>query len=394
MNSHFPNPMTFTRPALLLLAATSAAVAGDSKSPVPASTGDWEFSLSAGPAWRQSGELGFRGDSRSAGISIPSFVGGNRLEEPSIGRDDSIGNRTYDDGYVRRDDGTAVDGYTTHWGYQNSGQVNGDEISFHATGFQSIRSDIRTMSAAPDSHRNEQGIAPVLDFSGTYKKEVFGFRPGFSASLAWSPVKFGTTWSDFALSQTRNDFRHDWTDTYNLGGVGDLIPDAPYSGSSSAPGFILENIPDSRELDSVQIGSDHANLTNRISTRFRADHTTISFGPTLERRLNDSWTLQGGLGVSIHWLHWSATQQESLTVTRNGKTKNFASWSDKSSGDEILGGVYFQIGAEWTPENQPWSMKSFLRKDFGNRLSEKVGPSRVTYDVDGFTAAVMVSHAL
>ena len=394
MNPSFPNPMTSVRHTLLLLAMSSSAIAGDAKSPIPASFGDWEFSLSAGPAWRQSGELGFHGGSRSAGIFIPSFVGSNVLEEPPIGRDDGYGNRTYNDGYVRRDGGTPVDGYTTNWGYQNSGQVNGDNISFHATGFQSIRSDVRTVGTAPNSHRNEQGIAPVLDFSGSYKKEILGFRPGFSASLVWSPVKFSNTWSDFALLQTRDDFRHDWTDTYNLGGVGDQIPDAPYSGSAGVPGFVLENIPDSRELDIVQIGSDNAVLTNSVSTRFSADHTTVSFGPTLERELAKSWTLQGGLGVSLHWLHWSATQTETLTVNQGGSVSDFASWRDKNSGDEILGGVYFQIGAEWSPENQPWSVKSFLRKDFGNRFSEKVGPSRVTYDVDGFIAAVMVSHAL
>ncbi len=151
-------------------------------------------------------------------------------------------------------------------------------------------------------------------------------------------------------SQARNNYRQAWADIDNLGGVS--------------------------------------------STRFRADHTAISFGPTLERRLDQCWTLQGGAGVTLHWLHWSATQDESLTVARNGKVTEFASLSDKSSGDEILGGVYLQIGAEWQPKNLDWSIKSFLRKDFGATFSEKVGPSRVSYDVDGFTAAVMVSHAL
>ena len=41
----------------MLLACSCAAVAGDSKSPV-ATSGDWEFSLSAGPAWEERQLLG------------------------------------------------------------------------------------------------------------------------------------------------------------------------------------------------------------------------------------------------------------------------------------------------------------------------------------------------
>ena len=144
----------------------------------------------------------------------------------------------------------------------------------------------------------------------------------------------------------------------------------------------------------IQIGSDNALLTNRVSTRFRADHTSLSFGPTAERAIDKEWTVQGGLGVSLHWLHWSATQNETLTVTHKGVTRDFATWRDKNSGDQILSGVYLQIGAEWSPANQPWSVKSFLRKDFGSTFSEKIGRSRVSYDLNGITAAVMVSHAL
>jgi hypothetical protein len=316
------------------------------------------------------------------------------LDEPPIGPEDEIGRRFYNDGYVRRDPSTGIDGYTTNWGYQNAGQVSGDEISFHATGFQSIRSDTRLLGNAPDSHRNEQAVVPVLEFSGTYKTEFFGFRPGFSASLAWSPVKLDRQWSDFSLLQVRDDFRHDWTDTYNLGGVGDLIPAAPYNGSGAGPGFVLENIPDIRELDSVQIGSDNASLANNVTTRFRADHTTVSFGPTMEREIAKSWSIQAGAGVSLHWLHWSAEQKETLSVTRASGTSEVAAWRDSTDGNKILAGIYLQVGAEWKPEGQPWSVKSFFRTDFGNSFSDNIGPSHVTYDVDGFTAAVIVSHSL
>ncbi len=380
---------------LLLFACSHAAIAGDAKSPaVPA--GDWEYSLSAGPAWRVSGSLGFTGGSRSAGVAIPSFVGGNVLVTPPIGAVDDSGERTYDDGFVRTDMSTAIDGLTSHWGYRNSSQVDlaGDSISFHAAGFQSIRSDLRNVAAAPSDEDPQRGIAPVLQFDARYQREIAGMLPGFSVLLAWSPVDYHSQWSDFSLGQTRDDFRHDWTDAYNLGGFGALIPSAPYSGAPDSPGFLLENIPDSRSMAPVPIGSENALVSNRVSTRFRADHTTLSFGPTMARPLNPDWRIEAGAGVSLHWLHWAATQQEQLSVLRGASQTVIGEWHDLSSGDRILGGLYLQIALEWVPPDHDWSLKTLLRADIGQSFSKQVGPSRITYDTDGLTAAVMLTHPL
>lgn len=379
----------------LLLAFPFAAIAGDAKSPAPTS-GNWEFSLSAGPAWRQSGTLGFSGGSRSAGVAIPSFVGSNVLITPPIGAADTIGPRTYDDGFVGTDMSTGIDGLTSYWGYQNSSQVNlpSDSISFHTMGFQSIRSDFRSVSSAPSLDDSQRGIAPVLQFDARYKREIAGIRPGFSLSVAWSPVDFDGAWSDFSLGQTRDDFRNDWTDDYNLGGFGALIPSAPYSGAPDSPGFLLQNTPDSRSMVAVPIGSDSALVSNRVYNRFSADHTTFSFGPTMSRNLNKEWNLEAGVGLSLHWLHWSASQQEQLSVVQGNNRTIIGEWHDSSSGNKILAGLYLQIALEWTPADFDWSIKSLLRTDLGQSFSEQVGPSRITYDTDGLTAAVMLSHPL
>lgn len=377
----------------LLLATSSAAFAGDAMTPA-ASVGDWEFSLSAGPAWRRSGSVGLTGGSRSADSFIPSFVGHNALITPPFGGEAEFAERSYDDGYVRTDGSTDIDGYTTHWGYQNAGQVDGDNLSFHATGFQSVRGDTFNRSSAPSVDRREQGIAPIIEFDGHYKHEIAGLRAGFSASLIWSPVKMNRQWNDFNLGQVRNDYRHDWTDVYNLGGFSDLVPPAPYSGTADTPGFVLENMPDVRALNSVLIGSENATLTNSVSTRFSADHTTLSFGPTLGKQLTPDLIVEAGMGISLHWLHWSASQNEKLTVSQNGSVKLFREWTDHASGNEVLGGLYLQLAAEWTPKDQTWSLKGLLRGDIGQTFSQRIGPSNVTYDLDGITAAVMISQAL
>jgi hypothetical protein len=382
-------------PLLAFAALLLPARAGEPASaPASYSSGDWEFTLSAGPAYRQSGTLNFTGGSRSGGLSIPSLVGQDSLVTPPIGSANGLGDRTYNDGYVRQDPSTGTDGYTQNWGYQNSSQVSGDNIAFHATGFQSIRSDSLNTRIAPRADEQERTIAPVIQFDATYNKEFFGIRPGLSASFTWSPISFNRAWNDFSLTQTRTDFRQDITDLYNLGGLGSLIPSAPYAGTGSGPGFLLGNVPDSRSSQIVQIGSENAVFGNRVTTHFDADHFTFSFGPTLEKPLGQSWNLQAGLGVAVHWLSWSASQNEILSVTQASGTSQYARWHDSSSGDKILGGLYLQLGAEWSPGNRDWSLKTFMRTDLGDSFSKQIGPSRVTYDTDGFMAALMLSRRL
>lgn len=376
-----------------LLAFSRAAVAGDAKSSM-SSGGDWEFSISSGPAWRQSGSVGFTGGSLSAGIPIPSFVGNNSLITPDIGTLDAYGLRTYNDGFVGTDSSTSIDGLTSFLGYQNSSQIDlsGDRLLFHATGFQSIRSDDRRLLDAPRENDPQRGLAPVIQFDARYKQEIAGFQPGFSMLFAWSPVNFDSQWSDFSLNQTRDDFRHDWTDSFNLGGLGAFIPTAPYTGAPDSPGLLLENIPDSRDMIATLIGSENALISNQIDTRFSAEHTSLSFGPTIVRRLNPEWNVEAGAGVALHWLRYSASQQEKLSVLSNGTSNLLGEWRSSSSGNRILGGLYLQLAVEWAPQTEDWSLKAMLRSDVGDSFSKNIGPSKISYDTNGYTAGVMISQ--
>jgi hypothetical protein len=383
-----------SRPILLFLIASLSPCRGGDAKDATISRGNWEFSLSAGPAYRQSGTLGFAAGSRSNAFPLPSFVGENVLVTPPIGPADATADREYDDGFVRLDGSTSIDGYTTYWGYENSSQVSGDNINFHATGFQSIRSDLETLRGGPSGEERERGIAPVIQFDARYAGKIAGIQPGFNVSFSWVPIELDRAWSDYSQTQTRDDYRHDWTDTYNLGGFGEFVPSAPYAGLPDAPGFTLENIPDSRGFSAVLIGSESASIANSVVTRFRADHTTMSFGPTLRREIDRSWSLDAGAGISLDWLHWSAGQHERLGVTQATGSTTLARWTDESSGNKLLAGLYFQVGAEWRPVDQPWAVKGYLRTDFGGKFSKQVGPSRISYDIEGFTAGLLLTYRL
>lgn len=379
----------------LFLASCLPAIAGSAKSPA-SSSGDWEFSLSAGVGWRHSGSIDFTGGSRQGAFPIPSFVGDAGLTTPQIGAENAFGERFYDDGFVRLDSSTAIDGLTSHWGYENASQVDvaGDTIRFRATGFESIRNDMHTFSNPPSASSRERSLAPVLQFNARHKRETSGFRPGLSVLFSWNPVRFDRQWTDFSLLQTREDFRTEWTDAFNLGGFGSLVPSAPYAGEPDSPGFLLENLPDSRTMVTVPIGLEEALVGNRVTTRFRADHTTLSLGPTLTHELNPQWNLEAGIGVSLHWLRWSARQNEQWTATQEGTRTVISEWNDASSGNRILAGAYLQIAAEWMPDDKPWSIQGMLRLDRGQSMSRQIGPSQLRYDADGMMMALMWRHPL
>jgi hypothetical protein len=59
---------------LLALTSVSSCRGGDAKD-ATMSRGNWEFSSSAGPAYRQSVTLGFAAGSRSSAFPLTSFVG-------------------------------------------------------------------------------------------------------------------------------------------------------------------------------------------------------------------------------------------------------------------------------------------------------------------------------
>ena len=75
--------------------------ADDAKSPV-ASQGDWEFSLSAGPAVRTLGQVKINSGYRSGGVVLPSLVGTDSLTIPPVGDATAYADREYEDGTCTR----------------------------------------------------------------------------------------------------------------------------------------------------------------------------------------------------------------------------------------------------------------------------------------------------
>lgn len=376
----------------LVVSLLPAMAGSDAKTPVSSSSsGGWEYSISAGPAYRNLGNLRIDSGYRSGGLVIPSLVGSNSLTTPPIGTTDAPGDRDYNDGFVHQDPGTGSDGDTWNWGYNNSSQVQGGQMVYTATGAQSIRSDILNAPlSGPDSKRNLEGIAPHLQFDARSPRYFGPFRLGFTAALDYTGVNKSLEFSNFSLTQIRDDYRLDYIDRYNLNGV--IPPLPPYAGSYDGPGPLLGNTPDSRDVTPVLIGTQTAHFSNDVHSSIDLDTFSFTLGPTLSLdKGRFDFAVSAGLMLNIY--NWKAKQEESLYVTTASGTSEYAHWSESDSGVKFRPGVYLQGEAAYELQ-QNLGVSGFLRLDVAQDFSVKAGPTNFNIDPYGVTAGLQIRYTL
>lgn len=175
-------------------------------------------------------------------------------------------NRIYSDGYVKVDSSGNANGngtgppQTWNWGYQHASQVVGDTLQMHAA------------SISGDNHNDDPNLGFEVSYVRDLGHETWG-RWGLKAA-------FGYTTMDFSTSGQLI------TDTYQLGGV--TPPVAPYAGSFSGPGPVIDGPP----TRSIAPGGN-----------WSLDATLYDFrlGPTvaLDIANNLSVELGGGLAMGV-----------------------------------------------------------------------------------------------
>jgi len=375
---------------LLLPLTTLPLLGGDPKATLP-DRGGWEFSLSAGPSYRRLGTLKINSGYRSTPGIVPSFVGGDSLTTPPVGDPDQVAERFYNDGYVRADAGTAIDGSTWFWGYQEAAQVQGDQLVFTATGQQSVFNDGFTAPrAGPSSRDSLRGVAPHLQFDARSPYEVGGFRLGFSAGFDLLEVDQSLRFSNLKGSQQREDFRLDYEDRYDLDGV--IPPLAPYNGTFDGPGPLIGNLPTSRSITPVLIGTTNATIANQVRGEIEILATSFTVGPTLSRRWGDfDLSLQGGL--ILNFLHWEASQYETLAATTATGSTEIARWADGDSGTKFRPGLYAQCDALYHIDEE-FSIGAYLRLETAREFRAQAGPTVFRVDPSGFSTGLHLRYTL
>jgi hypothetical protein len=380
--------------ALALPVMIQSAAAGETKGGIRTG-GDWEYSISVGPTYRQIGTIRTNSGSNSGGLTLPSLVGGDSLTTPAIG-ELPFADRQYDNGYVNQDAGTPSDGDTWNWGYASEAQIVPSldpgvdrQLVFNATGFQSTYSEIRNAPLRGPSSRDDlDGIAPRLQFDARSPRRLGAFRLGFTAGIDFVSTDQSRHFSNFSLMQTRSDFRLDYADRYNLPNDF-IVPQAPYQGSFFGPGPLLGNTPDQRAVDSVPIGSQSATFSNHVSSSVDISSLTLNFGPTLSaRRGRYDFSVSGGFTLNVY--DWKAKQSETLLV--NGTT-TFASWSERDHGIKIRPGLYLQGEAAYLI-TETLAISGFLRLDTAADFNVGSGSTSYNIDPNGVTTGLMLRIAL
>ncbi len=382
--------MNYLRSLPAALFALSPVFAGDAKSPAT-SGGDWEFSLSAGPAVRTLGQVKINSGYRSGGVLLPSLVGSDSLTVPPVGDATAYADREYADGYVRQDSGTSFDGTTWYWGYDDAAQIQGDRLVYRATGFQSIRGDVAgAPNAGPASKNTLDGVAPHLQFDARSPYHLGPFRIGFSAGMDFTRANQSLAFSNLSAGQTRDDYRLDYVDRYDLDGV--IPPLAPYSGSLGGPGPLIGNLPVIRTITPVLISTETGSFSNQVNSSIEIEAFSFTLGPTFSLRQGPlEFSISGGVIVNLY--DWSARQSESLNATTANGSTRFASWNESDAGTKVRPGLFAQAEISYAVTREI-GIGGFLRLDAAGEFRAQAGPTIYKIDPYGVTAGLQVRFML
>ncbi len=107
-----------------------------------------------------------------------------------------------------------------------------------------------------------------------------------------------------SATRTARDYRVNFTDRYALQGI--ILPSAPYQGSGSGNGPLLDNLPGSRSRTEILIGEDRVDLFNDVRESLEVDLNTVSIGPSVSARLGPV-SLQAAAGLALSIASWDAS---------------------------------------------------------------------------------------
>ena len=179
-------------------------------------------------------------------------------------------NHAYDDGYVRLDSSGDSGGLTWNWGYQNSAQVVGDSMHFHAS----------DPNPAFAGYNRKVSDDPQYGLELMYQRVI---GPVSSAGRWGFEAAFGYTDMDIANTSSGPGQNRLTTDIYPLNGI--LPPGAGHAGNFVGPSALLGDTP-TRNI-----------TTDALTSRENLSGQLLNFrlGPFVEW----SFTPKLSLGVSV-----------------------------------------------------------------------------------------------
>jgi hypothetical protein len=314
-----------------------------------------------------------------------------------IGPPNAYADRTYDNGYVKRDPGTgnpdSVGGpnATWNWGFNNPGQYNGSAqtLTFQKTGAAGY-----TALANGSAQGSDDLLGAGLQVLGGLSLKQSG---KWSVDLC---LGFQAIWSDNAnlsSSTYREDVRQiNVTDTYNVSGIPPARFPAsgfhgtylgPFDTPPVIPSPVIPNLPTSR---SSSAGAALSTSYNSIAFNIDQSLFQLSVGPRIGWAMSRRLTLNVRPTVSMNIIDVDVNRSEQFVQDSAAGSRSVSQrWSDQNSQLEVLlglglsGGVDFDLG------------KGFFAGIFGgyewvvDKANVSVGPNTVSLQASGFVAGAL-----
>lgn len=216
--------------------------------------------------------------------------------------------RTYDDGFVRRDASGNQGGQTWNWGYQNAAQVVGTDLQMHAAGSTGV----------PGFSSNED---PQLGAELVYERRLGQWswgKWGLQAAFNGTDVQIGSTHAGAVNGVLV-------TDTYATGGI--VVPAAPYAGSWAGPGPVISDTP-TRSTATV---AGSVESSRKLDTQLYG----WRLGPYLEVPISEHFSVQLSGGLALGYVD-SEFYYRDVVTTGGG-----SGFREGGSGDsDLLAGGY------------------------------------------------------
>ena len=250
--------------------------------------------------------------------AIPNAIPGN--PGPATGG----ANHNYQDGYVLLDSSGNAGGLTWNWGYQNSSQVVGDTMQFHATQYQG--------SALPAN----SGVTgdPQPGFELVYQR-VLGHLPFMSSGLWGLEAGFGYTDIDLKDNWSGPGLATVTTDAYQLNGV--LPPGAGYNGTFQGPGTLLGDTPARTTASYPTSQTSHQRLSGQLYT--------IRLGPFAEWKFTSSLSVAASVGLTL--APASIDYDFTETSVSSGTTSGHSSKTGLLYGPYVGGTIRYDFTKHW-----------------------------------------------
>jgi hypothetical protein len=221
---------------------------------------------------------------------------------------------TYDDGYVLPDSTGNADGKTWNWGYQNSSQVQGNQLFMHnSTTFEAEHS--------ANNLKDEPYIGFDMAYGGILWRKS-SIRVGWELGFGFLPIEIADSTPVGNVSVTRSRVY------FNIP-PGVILPGAPYSGSSQGPGPLIDNGAhpfDNETMNATLTGSHTLDVTLY----------TFKLGPTLFWDANRYIGVQIGAGPAFGLVSGNLRFDETLTFPDSSNAHN----SGKVGSTEMTYGGY------------------------------------------------------